>query len=658
MPRSKEGKTRPHPSKANLQGAKDAIDRKIMSQREAAKRFNVSRATLQRYLKQENTQPGSYTSYVKCAVKRVFTTIEETDLCKYLIVAAKMHYGLQRNQLRILAYQFAKSNNKTVPKSWEEKQKAGKNWFRYFMRRHPDLSLRKPEATSLSRATSFNKHNVSLFFSKLKTVMQEYKFEPMSIYNMDETGNSTVHVPGRVIAVKGEKQVGSATSGERGINVTMIACINAVGNSIPPMFIFPRVHFKETIMMHGAPSGAKGTAIPSGWINSDIFLEWMKHFINHAKPSLDDKKLLILDNHETHLTYEAVSLAKEKGTVMLTMPPHTSHKFQPLDRTVFGPYKRYYNTAAEEWMLSHPATPLTIYNVAELAGKAYPLAFNPKNIQAGFRVTGIYPFDENVFGEDEFLCSAVTDRENPNLEPLNISNIEQPPQQENQNPEPPERSLINEQPPQQKNPKPSTSTDLYRSPSEIRPLPKAAPRKSVNKRKKGSCRILTDTPEKDEIERLYLERQQKQAKNIRFMAKQKAVKKKVFAESSSSDSSELEYSSASETDSNFSFPKPDSPDLNQHLAEKKFCLTKVEGKKKVHYYVAEIIEIHGNELRLKYLKRYKNTYKFIREKEDIYDSARDDVVMVLPDPDMSGSARQQNMMSFGVDFSSFLFDIE
>lgn len=95
----------------------------------------------------------------------------------------------------------------------------------------------------------------------------------------------------------------------------------------------------------------------------------MKHFTNHVKPSNDNKKLLILDNHESHLSYEAVSLATEVGIVLLTMPPHTSHKLQPLDRAVFGPYKRYYNTAAEEWMLSHPAKPITIYNVAELAGK-------------------------------------------------------------------------------------------------------------------------------------------------------------------------------------------------------------------------------------------------------------------------------------------------
>lgn len=121
---------------------------------------------------------------------------------------------------------------------------------------------------------------------------------------MDETSNSTVHNSGKVIAVKGEKQVGSATSGERGQNVTMIACINAIGNSVPPMFIFPRVNFKENIMMHGAPPGA----VPSGWSNSEKFVDWMKHFIRHVNSTKENKKLLILDNHDSHISVEAVSL--------------------------------------------------------------------------------------------------------------------------------------------------------------------------------------------------------------------------------------------------------------------------------------------------------------------------------------------------------------
>jgi hypothetical protein len=64
-------------------------------------------------------------------------------------------------------------------------------------------------------------------------------------------------------------------------------------------------------------------------------------------------------------------------------------------------------------MNTHPGTPITIYEVAELCGKAYSLAFNPVNIQAGFRATGIWQLNQNIFQDHEFLSSAVTDRPDP-----------------------------------------------------------------------------------------------------------------------------------------------------------------------------------------------------------------------------------------------------
>jgi hypothetical protein len=69
--------------------------------------------------------------------------------------------------------------------------------------------------------------------------------------------------------------------------------------------------------------------------------------------------LLISDNHESHLSVTAINVAKENGIVMLTLSPHTSHKLQPLDRTVFGPYKAY-NACFNDWMLSNPGKPVTI----------------------------------------------------------------------------------------------------------------------------------------------------------------------------------------------------------------------------------------------------------------------------------------------------------
>ncbi|KAF2902658.1 hypothetical protein ILUMI_03531 [Ignelater luminosus] len=73
-----------------------------------------------------------------------------------------------------------------------------------------------------------------------------------------------------------------------------------------------------------------------------------------------------MDNHEAHLSYEVIRLAKNSEVILLTVPPYTSHKLQPLGKCVYGPLKRYYN---------------------ELLGVAYPLAFTQKNCISIFKST-------------------------------------------------------------------------------------------------------------------------------------------------------------------------------------------------------------------------------------------------------------------------------
>ena len=151
-----------------------------------------------------------------------------------------------------------------------------------------------------------------------------------------------------------------------------MTAVSATGNEIPPMFIFPRVNYKDHFIKNGAPTGPIGKAHPSGWMNTENFLIWMKHFVSHVRPIHEDKVLLLLGNHQSHISLEVIDFAKEPGIVALSFPPHCSHKLHPRDRAAYGPFKRYYNNACDCWMKENRETTMIIYDIPDMVGRNYP----------------------------------------------------------------------------------------------------------------------------------------------------------------------------------------------------------------------------------------------------------------------------------------------
>ncbi|KAF8230474.1 hypothetical protein L208DRAFT_1217195, partial [Tricholoma matsutake] len=45
------------------------------------------------------------------------------------------------------------------------------------------------------------------------------------------------------------------------------------------------------------------------------------------------------DGHGSHETSEIIHLAELHSIIILCLPPHTTHKLQPLDIGVFGPFQ-------------------------------------------------------------------------------------------------------------------------------------------------------------------------------------------------------------------------------------------------------------------------------------------------------------------------------
>ena len=57
--------------------------------------------------------------------------------------------------------------------------------------------------------------------------------------------------------------------------------------------------------------------------------------VNHVRrftlASRENPVLLMLDNHDSHLSFNVIELARENVIHIVTFSPHCSHKLQPLD---------------------------------------------------------------------------------------------------------------------------------------------------------------------------------------------------------------------------------------------------------------------------------------------------------------------------------------
>ncbi len=551
------------------------------------------------------------------------------------------------------AYMFAVHNKlENIPESWEKNEMAGIEWMNQFRSRHPSLSLRKPEGCSLSRATAFNKTNVSEFFDNLEKVFTECPelTDPTRIYNLDETALTTVQTPSKVMAGKETRRLSKAVSAERGTLVTGCNIVAANGIHLPPVLIFPRKNFK-CHMLNGAPSGTLGLATPSGWMTSSLFEDVMRHFVKYSHSSIQNRTLLIFDNHESHLSPFAINYARDNGVTIVTIPPHCSGRLQPLDVSVHKPLKNAYNQEMDAWMLQHPGRTVTIYEIAGLFGSAFIRAMTPRNIMSGFSASGIWPFNRNIFTDLDFMSSSVTDRPSPITPAESMTEPANPAQTTSS-------ISSNDSPAGTADFTPPLQENSFDSPTTVFGIPKAEARKKVNAKRIRKTVIATSTPEKSKIEERHAEKSKKKPKaSVGKAGKRLPVMRKLCVKSDSSSEDDplplVSDTSDSETFSDLEEPQEFQPTLT--FTKNDFVVVKftMDQTKDIKHYVGKIIEIdEHNAAKISFLRRAGGENRFVYPQiPDVAWIHQKDIVSKVEALSTGTTSRQKNFFTFSVNLA-------
>ena len=156
---------------------------------------------------------------------------------------------------------------------------------------------------------------------------------------------------------------------------------------------------------------------PNSWSCDVLSLNWLVEiFDRYTKKKAGNRiRLLIVDGHSSHVNMRFIEKCDKFHILLLILLPHSTHRLQPLDVSLFAPLSSFYSTAANTLLTDS----LGLINLSKRAFwslfyPAWQQAFTPMNIASGFARMGIFPYNPSL------LIDVITKPKPPTPPPVSI----------------------------------------------------------------------------------------------------------------------------------------------------------------------------------------------------------------------------------------------
>ena len=242
---------------------------------------------------------------------------------------------------------------------------------------------------------------------------------PSNSYNFDEKGFliGLSRATKRIIsieALKSKRTVRASQDGSREF-ITLIASICADGSVLAPALIYQGAShdLRDTWLDDFDPvrDYAFFASSENGWSSDLLGQNWLENVFDRLtkEKAKRSRRLLIVDGHSSHVNMRFIDYADMNRIVLAVLPPHSTHRLQPLDVGLFSPLATYYSQQIDKLLAeSQGLVRITKRDFWLLFHEAWKQAFTAKNVQSAWEKTGIYPFNP-----DKVLSTFVLPQETP-----------------------------------------------------------------------------------------------------------------------------------------------------------------------------------------------------------------------------------------------------
>jgi len=375
------------------------------SVRAAAAFFKVHYRTLQRRVN------GGLTQSTSQEMRQILTNAEEDTLVRWIKQYTNSGAHITNPLLKDLAIQIRLARvtyaSRLLPPT-TPLMHINNKWIQRFQARHPEVGSVYARQLEHVRKEGATYEHVKRWFDAVGAMLQEHKYNPADMWNMDESGFGIGEEQAMKVLVHLDSTQKHKVVGGKQEWATTIECISAAGEALAPLIIFKGQDMNTRWLNEQSPQGWHFATSKNGWTSNNLGLAWL---MNIFEPLTREKaagrqRLLIADGHGSHIQGDFIAYCMENKIDLMIMPPHCSHILQPLDVGVFVAFKLYHAVETHaisrlssqriprvEWieLLSHAREKaMSKENIlGRWRGTAYGLRF-PCECFEGFQKTHLY----------------------------------------------------------------------------------------------------------------------------------------------------------------------------------------------------------------------------------------------------------------------------